>query len=237
MFSKTAQYYDIIYSQKDYPDEVTKLLDFIVEHRPSTGGRLLDVACGTGHHLQYLKEHFDVEGLDLDPELLDIARRRNPGVTFYHGDMIDFDLGHSFEVITCLFSSIGYVKTQEKLNKAIHTMAQHLDPGGILLIEPWFTPDAWSPGTLHAQVIDEPELKIVRMNLSLSEGRISYFDFHYLIGTLDGIEHFTERHELGLFEKGEMQAAFTKAGLSVSYDEDGLTGRGLYIGKKPTRPD
>jgi SAM-dependent methyltransferase len=235
MFSKTAQYYDIIYSQKDYQAEVEKLVSFISEHRPPAGGRLLDVACGTGHHLQYLKEHFDVEGLDLDPKLLDIAGRRNPGVTFHQGDMLDFDLDHSFDIITCLFSSIGYVKTKVKLNKALQTMAHHLDPGGLLIIEPWFTPDAWSPGTLHAQVIDEPELKIVRMNLSLAEGNLSYFDFHYLIGTLDGIEHFTERHELGLFEKAEMQAAFHKSGLSVSFDEDGLTGRGLYIGKKPAQ--
>ena len=237
MFSNSAQYYDLIYSQKDYQAEVVKLVAFIGQHRSSAGGRLLDVACGTGHHLQYLKEHFDVEGLDLDPKLLDIARKRTPGVAFHEGDMISFDLGHSFDIITCLFSSIGYVKTQEKLNKAIQTMTRHLNPGGLLLIEPWFTPDDWRAGTLHAQVIDEPELKIVRMNLSLAEGKLSYFDFHYLIGTLEGIEHFIERHELGLFEKGEMQAAFTNAGLSVSFDEDGLTGRGLYIGKKPTQPD
>jgi ubiquinone/menaquinone biosynthesis C-methylase UbiE len=232
MFSKTAQYYDLIYSQKDYQVEVEKLLTFIGENRSSNGGRLLDVACGTGHHIHYLKEHFDVEGLDLDPKLLEIARKQNPEVTFHKGDMIDFDLDRSFDVATCLFSSIGYVKTRENLYKAIETMARHLNLGGLLIIEPWFTPQDWHPGTLHAQVIDEPELKIVRMNLSLSEGKISYFDFHYLIGTLDGIEHFVERHELGLFEREEMEMAFTKAGLQVDYDEEGLTGRGLYIGTK-----
>jgi ubiquinone/menaquinone biosynthesis C-methylase UbiE len=232
MFSKTAQYYDLIYSQKDYQTEVEKLLAFIGEHRSSNGDRLLDVACGTGHHIQYLKEHFNVEGLDLDSKLLEIAHNQNPEVTFHEGNMIDFDLGRRFDILTCLFSSIGYVKTLDNLNKAIATMANHLNSDGLLIIEPWFTPQDWNPGTLHAQVIDEPELKIMRMNLSLSEGALSYFDFHYLIGTLEGIEHFVERHELGLFEREEMEMAFTQAGLQVNYDEEGLTGRGLYIGTK-----
>jgi SAM-dependent methyltransferase len=233
MFTKTAQYYDQIYSNKDYQAEVEKLVTFIGKKRSSDGDRLLDVACGTGHHIQYLKEHFKVEGLDLDPELLEIARQRNPDINFHVGDMIDFHLNRRFDIVTCLFSSIGYVKTRENLNKAIQTMAGHLNPGGFLLIEPWFTPQDWKPGTLHAQFIDKPDLKIVRMNLSLSEGKLSYFDFQYLIGTLDGIEHCVEYHELGLFEREEMEIAFTKTGLQVDYDEEGLTGRGLYIGQKP----
>jgi ubiquinone/menaquinone biosynthesis C-methylase UbiE len=233
MFSKTAQYYDLIYSQKDYQGEVEKLLAFIGEHRSSNGDRLLDVACGTGHHIHYLKEHFDVEGLDLDPKLLEIARNRNPEVAFHEGDMIDFDLDRKFDIITCLFSSIGYVRTKENLNKAIESMARLLNPGGLLIIEPWFTPEDWHPGTLHTQIIDKPELKIVRMNLSLSKGDLSYFDFHYLIGTLEGVEHFVEHHELGLFERVETEKAYRAAGLLVSYDEEGLTGRGLYIGRNP----
>jgi hypothetical protein len=110
-------------------------------------------------------------------------------------------------------------------------MAQHVVPGGVVFIEPWFTPDTWHPRTVHAQFIDEPELKIARINTSYAEGRLSYFDLHYLIGTPEGTEHFAEHHEMGLFEQDEMMAAFEEAGLQVSYDQEGLTGRGLYIGK------
>src|SRR5215471_3671310 len=113
MFSQTAQYYDTIYlAMKDYGAEVAKLTVFIHQYCRSTGNRLLDVACGTGLHLSYLKHRFQVEGLDLDEQLLAIARHRNPDVPLHHADMIGFDLGHTFDVVTCLFSAIGYVKSK-----------------------------------------------------------------------------------------------------------------------------
>ncbi len=233
MFNKSYLYYDKIYAQKDYQAETEKLQLFIEEHLRSDGKRLLDVACGTGQHIQYLSEHFDVEGLDLVPELLEIAKEKYPEVQFHQGNMMDFDLKKQFDVLTCLFSAIGYAKTLDNLHRAIASMARHLVPGGLLLIEPWFTPDAWKPGNVHTMFIDEPDLKIVRMNTSFQEGRLSYFDFHFLIGTDEGTEHFTERHELGLFEIEETRDAFVSQGLEVIYDEEGIAGRGLYIGKKP----
>lgn len=233
MFSKTARFYDKIYSFKDYRGEVERLIAIVREHLRSGGRRLLDVACGTGLHIEYLKEHFDVEGLDINPELLELARQRNPGIPFHRGDMIDFDLGQMFDVVTCLFSSIGYVKTLDNVERAAGCMARHLTPGGLLLIEPWFPPDAWHAPSVHAMFIDEPELKIARVNTSFVDGRLSYFDLHYLVGTLEGTEHFVERHELGLFETDEMLAALSSLGVEVTYDTEGLTGRGLFIGRRP----
>jgi hypothetical protein len=104
--------------------------------------------------------------------------------------------------------------------------------GGVLVIEPWFSPDDWHTPSVHALFIDEPELKLARVNTSFQEGRLSYFDFHYLVGTPEGTEHFIEQHELGLFETEEMQAALEGAGLETIYDTEGLTGRGLFVGRR-----
>jgi hypothetical protein len=81
-------------------------------------------------------------------------------------------------------------------------------------------------------LIDDPELKIARVNTSYADGRLSYFDLHYLVGTPEGTEHFVERHELGLFEREEMIDAFRAAGLAVKYDPQGPMGRGLYTGRR-----
>jgi ubiquinone/menaquinone biosynthesis C-methylase UbiE len=227
-----AKYYDKIYSFKDYEQEASKITLVIEQRLQSEGRRMLDVACGTGKHIEYLKDEFDVEGLDVSREMLDIARVRNPNVTFHQADMIDFDLDKKFDVITCLFSAIAYAKTFELAARAIACMSRHLVAGGLLIIEPWFPPEVWHAGTVHAMLIDEPNLKIARVNTSFVKGRISYFDLHHLIGTPEGTTHFVEHHELGLFTIEEMKQMFADAGLSVSYNVKGIAGRGLYIGEK-----
>jgi hypothetical protein len=144
--------------------------------------------------------------------------------------MMDFDLARRFDIVTCLFSAIGYVRTIEGLRRAIGCMTRHILPGGLLIIEPWFRPQDWLPDTVHAQFIDEPEFKLARINTSLLRDGMSVFDLHHLIGTPRGTEHVVEHHELGLFETHEMLSAMAETGLSVEHDPQGLTGRGLFIG-------
>ncbi|MBU0595682.1 class I SAM-dependent methyltransferase [Candidatus Bipolaricaulota bacterium] len=232
MYANTASYYDRLYAFKDYADEATKVADIVAASCRSGGKRLLDVACGTGMHVEYLAKTFDAEGLDISPELLAFARERNPGTPFHIGDMRTFDLGTTFDVVTCLFSSIGYMTSPEDLHQAIARMAAHLQPGGLLIVEPWLTPDVWKPHTVHGMFIDEPEIKIARINTSQIVDGLSVFDLHHLIGTPEGVEHIVEHHEMGLWTVAEMTAAFEAAGLDVEYDPEGITGRGLYIGQR-----
>jgi SAM-dependent methyltransferase len=232
MFESSTEIYDLVYSFKDYQAEVRTLHDLILARSDAEPESLLDVACGTGLHLSYLKDLYHVEGLDVDPAMLDIARARHPAIPFHEGNMVDFSLGKKFDVITCLFSSIGYVQTAERLRRAIETMAGHLAEGGLLVIEPWFTPDTYQAGRLSARFVDQPEIKIARMNTTQLEGSLSVIIFHYLVGDKSGIRHFMERHELGLFTHGQYVDAFRAAGLLVDHDEQGLMDRGLYFGSR-----
>jgi SAM-dependent methyltransferase len=232
MYAKEAAFYDKLYAAKDYRGEVERLIPFIRKDLRAEGKRLLDAACGTGRHLEFLRQEFEAEGLDNSPELLAAARLRNPALRFHQADLLDFDLGRTYEVITCLFSSIGYLKTLDNAGRAVRCLARHLVPGGILVLEPWFTPGAWKTGNVQVLLHEEPGLKIARMSTSGADGRLSTFDFHYLVGTPEKTEHFVERHELGLFETEELRLVLSEAGLSVRYDPEGLTGRGLFIGRK-----
>jgi ubiquinone/menaquinone biosynthesis C-methylase UbiE len=235
MFSKSAQYYDEIYASvnKDYAAEAAKTRKIIQTYRQTKGRSLLDVACGTGAHARYLSKYYQVDGLDLDAGLLAIARKKLPKVRFHQGDMLNFDLGRQFDAVVCLFSSIAYVKTKPRLQKAIKTMVRHLLPGGVLVVEPWFSPKQWHPGRTYVTQVSKPDLKIVRMSLSRQRGKLSLIEFQYMIGTPQGIEHSVEIHELGLFTHQEYMDAFKAAGLDVTHDPAGLDGRGLYIGVKP----
>src|SRR5688500_10199856 len=129
MFSKSAEFYDALYSWKDYPAEAERIRAVVSERAPSAAS-LLDVACGTGHHLSHLRSWYSVEGVDVEPSLLAVAKERLPGVPFHLGDMRTFNLGRRFDVVTCLFSSIGYMQTPEDLLHALVNMAGHLAPDG-----------------------------------------------------------------------------------------------------------
>ena len=232
MYTRSAKIYDAIYRSvgKDYAAEAEKLQALIRQHKQSSGNSLLDVGCGTGGHLAYLSGRFSVEGLDSSDRMLAEAKEKYPGVPLHLADMADFDLHCRFDVITCLFSAIGYVRTLRRLSQAIRTFATHLLPGGVILVEPWFGPGVLDAGKIHAVFVDEPQLKIARISRNKVEGRLSHLDFHYLVGTPDGIESFRESAALGLFTDDEYQQAFKDAGLCVIHDEAGLDGRGLYIG-------
>ncbi|NLE76305.1 MAG: class I SAM-dependent methyltransferase [Chloroflexi bacterium] len=233
MYKRSARYYDALYSSKDYAAEVRRVEEAFGRCGVGPGAAVLDVACGTGGHIQHLHPTYRVEGLDLAPEMLAVARQRFPDLPLHQADMTEFDLGRQFDALLCLFSSIGYVRTLPRLRRTLRTFARHLRPGGVALVEPWFAPHEWRPGTVHASWVDEPELKIARINLSEQRGRLSVFVLHHLVGTPQGVEQFAERHEMGLFTHPEYQEAFKEACLTVEHDAQGLTGRGLYMGQKP----
>jgi SAM-dependent methyltransferase len=194
---------------------------------------LLDVACGTGLHLEHLTARFECEGLDLDEGQLEVARGRVPDVPLHQADMTDFDLGRTFDAVVCLFSSIGYAESEEALDRAVASMARHLNPGGVLLIEPWFFPQAFIQGHVGMVMAEDDGVHVVRMNTSQIVGDRSIMEFHYLVGTSDGVEHFTETHDTGLFPRASYERALEGAGLNHEFDEEGLFGRGLFIAVKP----
>lgn len=228
MFRKTARFYDAIYSWKDYRTEVDRL-DRLIRDRNPTARTLLDVACGTGKHLELLRDAYEVEGLDLDPSMLAIAGERLPGVTLHEGDMTSFGLGRRFDVVTCLFSSVAYARTPDGLASAIASMARHLASGAVLIVEPFFPPDQWGEGHLHAIFVDEEELKISRVSLSGPAAPEITMSFHYLVGTPEDVSYFTEDHTVGLFTHEQYLEAFRAAGLEPEHDAEGLMGRGLYL--------
>ncbi len=232
MFTKSAAFYDAIYHFLDYPGAVRQIHGLVQQRTPGAS-TLLDVACGTGQHLQYFREDYAVEGLDLDGELLGVAAERCPGVPLHQASMVDFELGRRFDVVTCLFSAIGYVQTVDQMRRAVATMARHLNPGGLLIVEPWFEPERFWTDTITVNHADAPDMRICWMYTSKREGNVSVLDIHYLVGTPEHVEHVVEEHRVGLFTREESTQAMQDAGLTVTYDPQGPFNRGLYVGQAP----
>jgi SAM-dependent methyltransferase len=232
MFSASAEYYDLIYSTfKDYAAESARIAGLLREVHPACR-TILDAACGSGEHARWLAhEGFDVDGVDLDPAFLRIARRKHPAGRFFEADMSDFHLPHRYDAVLCLFSSIGYLTTLDRVTKALICFREHLSAGGVILVEPWFGPGALDPDRVMRVTGEADGITVTRVSRVALEGRRSRLLFDYEIADGSGIRQASEVHELGLFTTDEMMEAFRQAGLDVAFDPSGFSDRGLYLAK------
>jgi len=231
-WEESARVYDVLYGQmKDYDADV-RLLHTWIQARSPGASSLLDVACGTGLHLERLKGFYAVQGLDLSQPMLEIASARNPDVVLHEGDMRTFEIEESFDAVTCLFSAIGYMPDVDSLNAAVANMARHLSPRGVLVIEPWLDVEGWMDGHLDLMTFESDDLKVARMSSGDRDGNKVTLHFHHMVMTPDGVSYFAEDHPTTLFSDDEYRNAFEAAELTVEYDPDGFIGRGMWFGVK-----
>lgn len=234
LYRELAKYYDLIYYWKDYKKESIQLKKLISKYKKSFGNSLLEVGCGAGHHLQFLSKDFKCMGIDINKEILDIARKKNKEVVFKQDDMIKLDLGKKFDIIVSLFSSIGYVKTYENLKKTLINFSNHLNKGGVVIIEPWFTKETFKAGFPHMVTYEDENIKIARLNVSKVRGNISILDMHYLIAEKGkDVKYFRDYHELGLFNTNKTLELMRKVGLKSKFLKRGfMKDRGVFVGIK-----
>lgn len=235
MFSPSAAFYNQQYEWKDYAGEARTLHTLIQAHtrepRTREARTLLDVGCGTGAHLVHLREHYTCAGLDLDDKMLAAARLACPDVTFTQGDMTGFDLRRQFDVVVCLFNAIAFTRTPDRMRAAIACMARHLCPGGLLLVEPFLTPEEFKDeGVPRALFINNPRFKLARMHVSRVVNRVVVVEQHFLVARPEGVTYAAETHEYGLFTREEMEGAFHAAGLRAAHVPDVFGDRPLYVG-------
>ena len=233
MFSQSADLYDLIYSSfKHYSQEAGQLAALLRQAHPACR-TLLDVACGTGEHARFLatRHGFAVDGIDLDPAFVRIAEAKHPGGRFLEADMVAFHLGRRYDAVLCLFSSIGYVRTLPNLHRALTCFREHLARDGVVIVEPWFTPEVAEHGRTETRTVEAGGLHVVRASRSEIAGRVSRIHFDYEIHSAAGVRHFSEVHELGLFTTDEMLRSFEASGLAADYDPRGPSGRGLFVAR------
>lgn len=233
MYGKSAAIYDLLYTGsgiKDYVAEAADIHGIVVGAVP-TARTLLDVACGTGALLRELRRWFDVEGMDISPEMLAIARRRLRNVPLHHGDMRALDLGRRFDAVTCLFSSIGYVIDEGSLRETIGRLAAHVARPGVLILDGWVRPDEWRiEGQPRPDIAAHGDTTVVRLTVSRRDGDITDLEMHHLVRTGMEVDYFVENHRLALMATDVYVDAMRQAGLSTDVIPDFMPGRDRIVG-------
>src|SRR5262249_40156392 len=127
-----SAYYDLLYRDKDYPEEARYVRSLLARHGIN-GGRLLELGCGTGKHAEQLARlGYSVRGIDSSPGMVELANKRAPaelrdGLAFELGDVRTARLGSRFDAVIALFHVASYQSANEDLTGMFATASAHLN--------------------------------------------------------------------------------------------------------------
>jgi len=220
LYRKFARYYDLIYQWMDYEGESEFIKKVVEQCKTSEGMDLLDVACGTGGHIFYLQNSFNILGLDINPEMLEIAREKLPGIELVEGDMKKMDLPQEFDTILCLFSAINYHTNLDELEETFKRFYNHLKPGGVLIFDLGFCTENWDEGRMLVDAVVEGDLQLARISQSRLYDGVFNANFVFLVKEDGKMDFEIDQHQMGVFSTPEVANVLEKIGFLTSIYND-----------------
>jgi SAM-dependent methyltransferase len=228
VFQSYSQYYDLLYSDKNYEREV-EYVDALL-HRYGVRGRdILEIGCGTGRHARRLSGlGYHVIGIERSSQMV-AAAEQTDAFQCVVGDGCETDLGRTFNAVLALFHVVSYQLSNGSLLAMFKRSAQHLESGGLFIFDVWYSPAVLStkPEPRIKKVSDDSN-RITRIAEPINFPNESRVDVHYTIlvenlreGRLDA---FSEVHPMRHFSTLELELAGEFCGFEKLNVEEFLTG-------------
>lgn len=202
----------------DYCNHVTRL---IREQAQIPVRTLLNIGCGGGKNVFNLKRDYAVTGLDLSPRMLELAQDLNPECEFVQGDMRTFSLDRTFDAVL-VDDAISYLATRADLRSAFVAAWRHLNPGGVMVVNPDDTKETF----IQNHTVATPAVgKTKQANVDVVFVENNYGpdpeDDHYeatmvyLIREDGKLRVETDRHILGLFALNVWRETLAEVGFRI----------------------
>ena len=199
-YKEFAKYYDKFYQNKNYKKETEFLNNFI-----NANDKILDVGCGTGIHAALLTDNgFEVDGLDLNKEMLEIAKTRLK-TNLYWQNILEIDISKKYNMIISMFAVFNHLKDTDELMRGLMNLKQLLHDGGKIII------DLHNPQSSGSKIDTYDNMtRVMKWNYDRSL-KIEKSD---IIFEIDGIK-YTDTHTFRIFTIDEMKECCERVGLKV----------------------
>jgi trans-aconitate methyltransferase len=235
VFKDYSQYYDLLYSDKDYSKEANYIFDLIKKFKPSAK-TVLELGCGTGKHAKLLSEkELNIHGIDISKTMLDQAiKMQNNSLSFCAGDVRNYRSSMHFDTVISLFHVASYQITNSDLKKYFETVSTHLNSGGIFIFDAWYGPAVLNQKPENRTKNFENEfLKIQRKASSIMKHNENIVDVNYeiLVTNKSNMESkiLNETHKMRYLFKPELENMLDSSGLKLIHTEEWITGREIGI--------
>ena len=198
-YSKFAKYYDSLMGE---PKDKVAFINSWIKKYNSKAISVLEIACGTGAILKLMEKQYEVSGLDLSKEMLNIAKKKIKKGNFYCKDMTSFELCNKFDVILCIYDSINHLLKFGDWIKVFNNSSKHLNEKGLFIFDVNTLAKFDRLGNTSNDFVQQLEKYIVVDKASKIEN--NKLEFHTRI-----FEN-QKNNELKLFEEKVIEAAFQK---------------------------
>ena len=216
LYNDVSMYYDLMYvNEESYKIEAEKVVSLASQHGLLNGSRLLDIACGTGAQAEYLQKHYNVTGIDLNENMLQIARKKVESAEFIKADMCNFSLPAKFDIVVNLYGSIGHAANYSQLCSAIECVYKHLKKDGIFILTPWGTKESFEEALVtKSKTINLSGFCRMETVSRLSDDKVKV-EMHHLVSDNLNVTYHNYTQTITLFSEDEYISSIVKTGFKI----------------------
>ncbi len=213
-----AQYYDLLYKDKDYASEVEYVESHIRKDIPKAK-HILELGCGTGAHAEHLaRMGYTVHGVDMSEKMLARAEKRKEGLpssiatrlSFGLGDVRSIQTGKVYDVVISLFHVMSYQISDNDVIATFDTAQKHLSQGGLFLFDFWYDQSVLTQRPeVRVKRLQDDNIKVIRIAEPVIHSSQNVVDVNYTVfinnKKTNRIEEIHETHKMRYFSLHELE--------------------------------
>jgi SAM-dependent methyltransferase len=223
-FKQYAKYYNLLYADKNYQNEVDYIDTLIKKYSPKVK-TLLDIGSGTGNHdILLLKKGYEIDGVDMSQEMVDIGNNKTRdlnNICFHLGSSTNFKIEKQFDAVLSLFHVMSYQTTNDNLYNSLKNAYDHLKPQGIFIFDFWYGPGVLTDlPALRVKTFENNEIIINRICRPEIHANSNIVDVNYEVLIEDKktntLEKLFETHHMRYLFMPELHYMLTNIGFKIS---------------------
>ncbi len=216
-YNKIAKIYDLMYTKETGYNHKNQV-DWVDNWRKKThrSKTVLDLACGTGIHLEYFKKlGYKIQGIDASQKMLNVAKKRLGAVSLKKDFFETFNLKKKPDIITCYFNGMSYNTDLRKLKSTFKNIYKSLPDKGIFIFDVFCIEK--SKKIFAIKKFENKKIKISRTIIGLPTNKGFKSTMYYIIFDGKKSDILSETSLRGTFSKKQILNTLSSSNFKVLY--------------------